>query len=70
MLTEDIRFVGLAPGVEFIKLLQADFEGADPKSAKKTFKSSIFFVLLGSAPVKAAHRMNVYEIDTWIQFKN
>ncbi len=30
---------------------------ADPKSAKKTVKLSFFFVLLGSACVKAAHRM-------------
>ena len=35
---------------------------ADPKSAKKTVKSSSFFVLLGSARVKAAHK-HIDEID-------
>ena len=32
---------------------------ADPKSAKKTVKLSSFFVLLGSALIKAARRMLV-----------
>jgi hypothetical protein len=29
----------------------------DPESAKKTVKLSVFFALLGSAHLKAAHRM-------------
>ena len=32
----------LIPGVNFINILRAAFMGADPKSAKKTVKSSSF----------------------------
>ena len=46
-------------GVNFTNILQAAFTHADPKSAKKTVKLSSFFALLGSACVKAAHRMLV-----------
>jgi len=45
------------PGLNVINILGAVFVHADPKSAKKTVKLSFFFVLLGSACVKAAHRM-------------
>ena len=38
-------------GVNFINILQAAFTPADPKSAKKTVKSSSFFALLGSVSV-------------------
>jgi hypothetical protein len=44
------------PEVNFINLLQAAFTHADPKSAKKTVKLSVFFTLLGSASAKATHR--------------
>jgi len=40
-------------GVNFINVLQAAFTGEDPKSAKKTDNLAVFFVLLGSVPVKA-----------------
>jgi hypothetical protein len=43
-------------GVDFINVLQADFMCADPKSAKKTVKLSVFFALLGSVFTKATHR--------------
>jgi hypothetical protein len=45
----------LTPGVNLINILHAAFALADPKSAKNTVKS--FFSLLGSASVKAAHKM-------------
>ena len=45
------------PGFNLINILQAAFTRADPKSAKKTVKSSSFLRILGSASVKAAHRM-------------
>jgi len=53
------KLVKLATGVNFTNVLQADFRRADPKSAKKTVKLSSFFVLLGSASIKAACRMLV-----------
>jgi hypothetical protein len=37
----------------------AAFTGADPKSAKKTDNLTVFFVLLGSACVKARRKMMV-----------
>jgi len=49
--------VNVNSGVNFINILWATFTPADPKSAKKTVKLSIFFALLGSALAKAAHRM-------------
>ena len=48
-----------ASGYNFTNVLQSAFTLADPKSAKKTVKSSSCFTLLGSASVKAAHRMLV-----------
>jgi len=49
--------VKLTPaGVNFINVLRAAFTLADPKSAKKTVKSSSFLALSGSASVKAARR--------------
>jgi len=49
----------LSPGVNFINVLQAVFTGTDPKSAKKTDKSTVFFVLLGSVRVKASNKRQV-----------
>ena len=46
-----------SPCVNFINVLRAAFTCADPKSAKKTVKSSSFLALSGSASVKAARRM-------------
>jgi len=40
----------------FINILQADFGLRDPESAKKTYNLTVFFALLGSACVKAAHK--------------
>ena len=48
-----------APGVNFTNVLPAAFTPADPKSAIKLLKLTVFFALLGSAFVKAAHRMLV-----------
>jgi len=45
------------PGVNFISILQAAFTCADPESAKKTVKLSVFFALLGSTHAKADRRM-------------
>ena len=47
------------PGVNFTNVIRAAFTRADPKSAKKLLKLTVFFVLLGSARVKAAGRMLV-----------
>jgi len=48
---------GLLPVVNFIYVLQTASMLADPESAKKTVKLSVFFVLLESECAKAAHRM-------------
>jgi len=44
---------GTISGVNFTNILRAAFMHADPNSAKK----KLFFALLGSACVKAAHNM-------------
>ncbi len=44
-------------GVNFINIICAAFALEDPKSAKKTFKLSVFFALLGSSCTKAAREM-------------
>ena len=41
----------MALGVNFTNILWAAFTSADPKSAKKTIKSSSFLALLGSARI-------------------
>ncbi len=43
-------------GVNFINVLGAAYTGVDPKSAKMSANSSVFFALLGYARVKAARR--------------
>jgi hypothetical protein len=43
-------------GFNFINVLQATFAHTDPQSAKKTDILTVFFVLWGSASVKAACR--------------
>jgi len=45
--------------MNFTNILSAAFMRVDPKSAKKTDNLTVFFALLGSAPVKAAHKMLV-----------
>ncbi len=40
-----------------------------PKAQKKTFKLSVFFVLSGSASVKAAHRMLMKLTPNRYQYK-
>jgi len=42
------------PGVNFTNILQEVITHADPKSAKNSIKQTAFFVLLGSARLKAA----------------
>ena len=50
----------LTPGVNFANVLQAAFLRADPKSTTiKLLNLTVFFVLLGSAGVKAAHKMKL-----------
>jgi len=49
--------MNLTPGVNFINILWAAFVGADPQSAKKAVKLSVFFPLSGSASAKPARRM-------------
>ena len=44
------------PGVNFTNILQTAFMHTDPKSAKKLLNLTVFFALLGSAPVKTARR--------------
>jgi len=39
---------------------------ADPKSTKKTEGLTVFFLLLGSGRIKAAHKMLVKLIFTWL----
>ncbi len=48
-----------SPGFNFINNLQAAFMRADPESAKKTDNLTVFFMLLGSACIKAARKMFV-----------
>ncbi len=51
-------FIPLIHGVNFINILRAAFEQADPERAKKTDNiTAVFFTLLESVPVKAALRM-------------
>ena len=49
--------VKMTRGVNFNNVLPAAFTLADPKSAKKQLDLTVFFALLGSACVKAAHIM-------------
>ncbi len=44
------------PSVNFINALLEVYTHADPETAKKTVKLSVFIVLLGSAHAKAAHK--------------
>ena len=54
--------IKLRPGVNFTIILQTAFTRPDPKSTRKTVKSSSFFALLGPAGIKAV-RKHVDEID-------
>jgi hypothetical protein len=47
----------MSTGVNFTNVLQAAFTCADSKAQNKTDKLTVFFVLLGSARVKAARRV-------------
>jgi len=44
------------PWVNFINVLRAAFVHADPKIVKKNDNLTVFFMLSGSAPVKATRR--------------
>ena len=57
-----IQAVRTWPGVDFTIILRAAFTQANPKSAKKTVRSSSFFALLGSVSLKAVHK-HIDEID-------
>jgi len=46
----------MPPGFNFINILRAAFAHSDPESAEKTDNLTVFFVLLGSAHIKAAHK--------------
>jgi hypothetical protein len=46
----------LRAGVNFTNIIRAAFTQADPKSAKKTVKLSVFFEHSGSACIKSALR--------------
>jgi len=58
------------PGVNFTNILRAAFTTADPKSAKNTLKTSVFFALLGSESVKAFHKMFVKSYQSCQFHKN
>jgi len=46
-------------GQNFTNILQKTFTPKDPKSAKEIVSFTVFFALLGSARVKASHKMLV-----------
>jgi len=48
--------VKLSLGVNLINTLHAAFTSADPETPKKTDDLTVFFVLLGSAHAKGAHK--------------
>jgi len=50
------------PRVNFINILCSAFTSADPKSSKGYWQHNWIFMLLGSAGVRAAHKL-VGEID-------
>ena len=52
-----ITLMKLTAGVNFINILRLAFMCADPKSAKKIDNLTVFFVLSGSARVKATQIM-------------
>jgi len=58
-----------SPGVDFTNVLQAAFVCADPKSTKRQSSCQSFFVLLGSAHAKAAHRM-LMKLSPDVNFTN
>jgi len=51
-----IMLMKLTPGVNFTNIIWAAFTHADPQSAKKTVKLSVFFALSGSAHAKAGRK--------------
>ena len=53
------RSLSFLTGFNFNNILQAAFTLANPKSGKKLLNLTVFFMLLGTARVKAAHRMLV-----------
>ncbi len=54
---ESKAFPNSIAGVNFINILHVAFTRADPKSAKKTVKFSVFFALSGYRCVKATTKM-------------
>jgi len=53
----DVGNVFIPLGINFINFLQAFIALADPENMKKSDNLAVFFVLLGSAHVKAACKM-------------
>ncbi len=53
-------------GVDFTKIKCTAFARTDPKSAKNAVKLSVFFALLGSARIKAACKMLVQSIPSYL----
>jgi len=54
-----LKIIEWNPEVDFTNNLRTAFMHADPKSAKNTVKQSVSFALLGSARLKAKHKMLV-----------
>jgi hypothetical protein len=55
--TRKMLVKSITAGVNFTNILRAAFMLAHPKSTKNAVKLSVFFALLGSAPVKAVQKM-------------
>jgi len=56
-------------GVDFTNRLQAAFVRTDHKCSKKTVKSSVFFMLLGSAHIKVLSKMSM-KLTPEVDFTN
>ncbi len=62
--------VKLTTGVNFINVLQAAFAHADPKVQKRQSIQQFLFAHLGSAQVKAAHKMLVKLTEIVLDYTN
>jgi len=59
----------LAPGINFINVLRAAFTEAVPKRVKIMSSHQYLFTLLGSACLKAAHKI-LMKLTTGVNFIN
>ena len=64
-----INFSPAAAGVNFTNILRAAFTHADLKSARKLLNLTVFFALLGSGHIKAAHIMLVKLTPGYVSHK-